>query len=105
MTSTARSTGSTFYPTHSQAEQNSSLGKISTCRWPSLKKINYFYFNHALKRVLEATGGNQQSLAEKIAQTPAVDKFLLEQMDRCQGKDQLDIVMLPQPETPPSPAR
>lgn len=37
--------------------------------------INYFYFNHALKRVLEATGGNQQSLAEKIAQTPAVDNF------------------------------
>lgn len=78
-------------PIHSQAEQNSSLGENINVPMAIVEKdgdnINYFYFNHALKRVLEATGGNQQSLAEKIAQTQAVDKFLLEQMDRCQGKD------------------
>ena len=78
-------------PTHSQAEQNSSLGENIDVPMAIVEKdgdnINYFYFNHALKRVLEETGSNHRSLAENIVQTPAVDKFMLEQMDRCQGKD------------------
>lgn len=44
---------------HSQAEQNSSLGENIDVPMAIVEKdgdnISYFYFNHALKRVLEAT--------------------------------------------------
>ena len=46
-------------PTHSQAEQNSSLGENIDVPMAIVEKdgdnISYFYFNHALKRILEAT--------------------------------------------------
>lgn len=41
-------------PTHSQAEQNSSLGENIDVPMAIVEK-SYFYFNHALKSVLEAT--------------------------------------------------
>ncbi|WP_201336210.1 EAL domain-containing protein, partial [Lactobacillus nasalidis] len=79
-------------PTHSLAEQNSSLGENIDVPMAIVEKdgcsINYLYFNHALKRLLAIAENGQAVSAENLAKTPSVDKFLLEQMDRCQGKSQ-----------------